>query len=82
MVDKLIRMEIVDAVAVFNWMFSEKVTPHFIQQYPWDILNSTVLKTNESHDRAIKELAETNEKLKKVILKPCVCIVSMQWNLQ
>ena len=59
-------MEIVDAVAVFNWMFSDKVTPHFTQQYLWDILNATVLKTNRSHDRAIKELAEANEKLKKV----------------
>lgn len=65
-VDKLIRMQIVDAVAVFNWLFSEKVTPHFTQQYVWDILESTVLKTNRSHDQAIKQLADTNDKLKKV----------------
>lgn len=61
-------MEVVDAVAVFNWLFSEKVTPHFTQQYVWDILESTVLKTNRSHDQSIKQLAETNEKLKKVRL--------------
>ena len=57
----------VDAVAVFNWLFSEKVTPHFTQQYPWDILNATILKTNTSHDTAIRELAKTNEELKKVM---------------
>lgn len=65
-VDKLIRMQIVDAVAVFNWLFSEKVTPHFTQQYVWDILESTILKTNRSLDQAISQLADTKEKLKKV----------------
>ena len=65
-VDKLVRMEVVDAVAVFNWLFSEQVTPHFTQQYVWDILEGTVLKTNRSHDRSIKQLAEANEQLKKV----------------
>lgn len=66
MVDKLVRMKVVDAVAIFNWLFSEKVTPHFTHQYVWDILESTVLKTNRSHDQSIKQLAETNEELKKV----------------
>lgn len=66
MVDKLMKMQIVDVMTVLNWLFSENVTPHFTQQYVWDILASTVLKTNRSHDQAIKELADTNEELKKV----------------
>ena len=66
MVDKLTKMQVVDVMAVLNWLFSESVTPHFTQQYVWDILASTVHKTNRSHDQAIKELADTNEELKKV----------------
>jgi hypothetical protein len=78
-VDKLVKMQIVDAVAVFNWLFSEKVTPHFTRQYIWDILESTVLKTNRSHDQAIKELADTNERLKKV--KRAVAVSQSRRNL-
>ena len=62
------RMQIVDAMAVLSWLFSEKVTPLFTSQFVWDILESTILKTNRAHDQAIKKLAETQESLKKVSL--------------
>lgn len=66
-VDKLMRMQIVDAMAILNWLFSAKVTPLFTQQYIWDILEATILKTNRSHLQATKALTETEEKLKKVV---------------
>lgn len=72
--DKLVRMQIVDALAVFNWLFSDKVTPYFTRQYVWDILESTVLKTNKSHDQAIQQLVDTNEKMKKVERCVHVCM--------
>lgn len=71
-------MEVVDAVAVFNWLFSEKVTPHFTRQYVWDILESTVLKTNRFHDQSIKQLADTNEALKKV--RSMLSLLEPEWS--
>lgn len=38
----------------------------FYRQYVWDILESTVQKTNSAYHTASKELAETKEKLTKV----------------
>lgn len=38
------------------------------RQYIWDILESTVQKTNRAYHQAIKELADTKEKLKKVFM--------------
>ena len=63
-----------DAVAVLNWLFSAKVTPLFTYQYIWDILESTVLKTNRAHDQGLKKLADTKEKLKKVKKNGVKCI--------
>jgi len=65
-VDKLMRMQLVDAMVILNWFFSSKVTPLYTHQYIWDILDATILKTNRAHIQATKDLAETNEKLKKV----------------
>ncbi len=65
-VDKMMRMQILDAMTVLNWFFSSKVTPLYTRQYIWDILESTILKTNRAHIQATKDLAETEEKLKNV----------------
>lgn len=64
--DKLVRSQIVDAMVVVNWLFLPTTVQDFHKQYVWDILESTVTKTNSAYHSASKELTDTKEKLTKV----------------
>lgn len=65
-VDKLVRMQIVDALSVVSWVFTPSTVPQLSKQYIWDILASAVQKTNKAYLHVNKELANTREKLKQV----------------
>ncbi|KAL5482194.1 hypothetical protein EMCRGX_G022489 [Ephydatia muelleri] len=52
-VDKMLRMQIVDSMAV-------------IEQFVWDVVESTLLKQNRAYAQANKELTDVQEELRKV----------------
>ena len=45
----------------------------YCRQYIWDILESTVQKASASYHTSTKELADTKEKLNKVLSIDTVC---------
>jgi len=59
-------MQIVDSMTVISWLFTPEVMPQFTRQYVWDILESTVQKTNKAYHQSVRDLADMKEKLKKV----------------
>uniref|UniRef100_A0A8C9VPZ6 Nuclear cap binding protein subunit 1 n=1 Tax=Scleropages formosus TaxID=113540 RepID=A0A8C9VPZ6_SCLFO len=65
LVDKMIRTQIVDCVAVANWIFSQDMTHEFTRFYVWEILHSTIRKMNKHVQKIQKELEDSKEKLEK-----------------
>lgn len=59
------------ASSTLNTCITPSLRWAFYRQYIWDVLESTVQKTNSAYYTASKELAETKEKLTKVGL----CVV-------
>lgn len=65
-VDKMLRMQIVDSMAVLEWLSTPEVVPLYTRQFVWDIVESTLLKQNKAYIQATKELSDTQEELRKV----------------
>ncbi|XP_040273221.1 nuclear cap-binding protein subunit 1 [Bufo bufo] len=65
LVDKMIRMQIVDCAAVANWIFSPEISPDFTRLYIWEILHSTIRKMNKHVQKIQKELEDTKQRLAK-----------------
>ncbi|XP_064390232.1 nuclear cap-binding protein subunit 1-like isoform X2 [Halichondria panicea] len=63
-IDKLLRMSVVDAGSVVSWLCS--ATPLFTRGFPWEVLTSTLHKTKTSLANTKRELADTRDKLRKV----------------
>ncbi|CAM9500612.1 unnamed protein product [Lampetra planeri] len=63
LVDKMIRMRIVDCAAVANWVFSADMAQEFTRLYVWEIIHSTVRKMNKHVQKVQRELEEARDKL-------------------
>lgn len=46
-IDKLLKLQIVDCSAVATWIFSKEMTGEFTKMYLWEILHLTIKKMNK-----------------------------------
>lgn len=47
LIDKLLKLQIVDCSAVATWIFSKEMTGEFTKMYLWEILHLTIKKMNK-----------------------------------
>uniref|UniRef100_F6PKJ4 MIF4G domain-containing protein n=1 Tax=Ciona intestinalis TaxID=7719 RepID=F6PKJ4_CIOIN len=62
LVDKMIRMQIVDCASVAKWLFSPKMADDFTRLYVWEIMHSTIRKMNKHVQKLEVELTEMRGK--------------------
>ena len=62
LVDKMLRMQIVDCSSVAKWIFSPEMAGDFTRMYTWEIMHSTIRKMNKHIFRLEGELAEILER--------------------
>ncbi|XP_017470240.1 PREDICTED: nuclear cap-binding protein subunit 1 [Rhagoletis zephyria] len=65
-IDKLLKLQIVDCSAVATWIFSKEMTGEFTKMYLWEILHLTIKKMNKHVIKLSSELTVAKEKLAKV----------------
>lgn len=63
LVDKMLKVQIVECSAVANWIFSKEMTAEFTKMYLWEILHLTIKKMNRHVIKLGGELADAREKL-------------------
>lgn len=63
LVDKLIKIEIVECSSVANWIFSSEMSGELTNFYVWEILCSTIDKMNRQVVKHEAELAELRRQL-------------------
>lgn len=66
LVDKLLKIEIVECCAVANWIFSKDMAPEFNKFYIWTILHSTIRKMIKNTQRLQSELERAKTELDKM----------------
>ncbi|KAH8287275.1 hypothetical protein KR054_005148 [Drosophila jambulina] len=65
LIDKLLKLQIVDCSAVATWIFSKEMTGEFTKMYLWEILHLTIKKMNKHVIKLNTELSEAKDKLSK-----------------
>ncbi|KAL7745609.1 hypothetical protein ACLKA6_009831 [Drosophila palustris] len=65
LIDKLLKLQIVDCSAVATWIFSKEMTGEFTKMYLWEILHLTIKKMNKHVIKLNTELSDAKEKLSK-----------------
>ncbi|KAI8035498.1 hypothetical protein M5D96_011721, partial [Drosophila gunungcola] len=65
LIDKLLKLQIVDCSAVATWIFSKEMTGEFTKMYLWEILHLTIKKMNKHVIKLNSELSEAKDKLAK-----------------
>merc|ERR1739838_604132 len=65
-VDKMLRLQIVDCSSVANWIFSPEMATEFTRLYVWEIMHSTVDRMNAHSVRKESHYAEQLEKSRQV----------------
>nr|CAG4638339.1 EOG090X03JL [Cyclestheria hislopi] len=63
-VDKMLKIQIVECCAVANWLFSRDMAPEFTRSYIWEILHLTIRKMNKHVTRLEKELNDARDMLR------------------
>lgn len=63
LVDKMLKIQLVECSSVANWIFSKEMTGEFTKMYLWEILHLTIKKMNRHVIKLGGELAEAREKL-------------------
>ena len=63
LVDKMLRMQIVDCSSVAKWLFSPEMAPDFTRMYTWEIMHSTIRKMNKHLSRLETDLADMIERV-------------------
>ncbi|CAH3163167.1 unnamed protein product [Porites lobata] len=66
LVDKMVRMQIIDCSAVVNWLFSKDMKDNFTKLYVWEIMTSTLKKMSKHTNKVSGEVQEAKEKLTKL----------------
>nr|CAB3264226.1 nuclear cap-binding protein subunit 1-A-like [Phallusia mammillata] len=62
LVDRMLRMEIVDCSSVAKWLFSPDMAPDFTRMYVWEIMHMTIRKMNKHVARLDASLVEMQER--------------------
>ena len=62
LVDKMLRMQIVDCSSVAKWIFSPQMAIDFTRIYTWEIMHSTIRKMNKHINRLEMDLNEMLER--------------------
>lgn len=62
LVDKMLRMQIVDCSSVAKWLFSPEMAADFTRMYSWEIMHSTIRKMNKHLTRLEADLADMMER--------------------
>uniref|UniRef100_H2YUE9 Nuclear cap-binding protein subunit 1 n=2 Tax=Ciona savignyi TaxID=51511 RepID=H2YUE9_CIOSA len=62
LVDKMIRMQVVDCASVAKWIFSPNMADDFTRLYVWEIMHSTIRKMNKHVIKIEAELGEMRSK--------------------
>eukprot|EP00794_Sanderia_malayensis_P009859 gene9859-10869_t len=68
-IDKLIRLQVINCSTVINWIFSKEMSQEFMRCYVWQILHSTLKKMIKHKNKASKDLKDAKEKLSRLIEK-------------
>jgi len=68
-VDKLIRLQIINCSTVINWIFSKEMTSEFTRCYIWSMLHSTLKKMIKHKNKVSKELKNTRKRLNDLLGK-------------
>ncbi|CAH0390592.1 unnamed protein product [Bemisia tabaci] len=66
LIDKMLKLQIVECSAVANWIFSKEMSSEFTKLYLWEILHLTIKKMSKHVSRLGRELGETRERLTRV----------------
>lgn len=66
LIDKLVRMQLIDCSAVVNWLFSKDVKDNFTKLYVWEIMTSTLKKMIKHTNKVTGEVQEAKEKFAKL----------------
>lgn len=66
LIDKLVRMQVLDCSAVVNWIFSKDMKDNFTKLYVWEIMTSTLKKMSKHTNKVTGEVHEAKEKLAKL----------------
>jgi len=62
LVDKMLKVEIVDCSSVAKWLFSPDMAPDFTRMYVWEIMHSTIRKMNQHVVKLEASLLEMQER--------------------
>ncbi|XP_076811055.1 nuclear cap-binding protein subunit 1-like [Clavelina lepadiformis] len=62
LVDKMLRMQIVDCSSVAKWIFSPEMASDFTRLYTWEIMHATIRKMNKHLAKLEGEMAEMRER--------------------
>ncbi|XP_065059626.1 nuclear cap-binding protein subunit 1-B-like [Rhopilema esculentum] len=68
-IDKLIRLQIINCSTVVNWIFSKEMNADFTRCYIWVMLHSTLKKMIKHKNKVLKEFKDTKEKMNRLIEK-------------
>jgi nuclear cap-binding protein subunit 1 len=61
-VDKMLKTQIVECIAVINWIFSDEMRNDLTKFYAWEILNSTLNRMNKQCDKLKIEYTQLKER--------------------
>ncbi|CAG0913517.1 unnamed protein product [Notodromas monacha] len=60
-INKMLRMSIIECSAVANWIFSKEMTGEFTKMYVWEILHQTISKMSKHVTKVQNELREVHK---------------------
>uniref|UniRef100_A0A182Q9S1 MIF4G-like type 2 domain-containing protein n=1 Tax=Anopheles farauti TaxID=69004 RepID=A0A182Q9S1_9DIPT len=66
-VDKLLKVQIVECSAVATWVFSKEMVGEFTKMYLWEILHLTIKKMNQHVTKLSREMNEAKDKLARTV---------------
>ncbi|OQV15750.1 Nuclear cap-binding protein subunit 1 [Hypsibius exemplaris] len=67
LVDRLLRMQLIDAASVVNWIFSKDMKLHFSQHHVWEILQQTIHRVSTLVQRCHADLEAAKAKVKEAM---------------
>ncbi|XP_055329052.1 nuclear cap-binding protein subunit 1-like isoform X2 [Paramacrobiotus metropolitanus] len=67
LVDRLLRMQLIEPAGVVNWIFSPRMKAHFSRYFLWEILQQTIHRVSALVDRCRTELAEAKNRAEEPV---------------
>ncbi|GAV02103.1 hypothetical protein RvY_12708 [Ramazzottius varieornatus] len=65
LIDRLLRMQLVDATSVVNWIFSPEMSMYFSDHHVWEILQQTIHRVSTLVQKSQSELNEARARSKE-----------------